>query len=36
VTTLEALHDQLGIKLTSTRAVVSVIVIDHIDRPTEN
>jgi uncharacterized protein (TIGR03435 family) len=35
-TLLEALQDQLGIKLTSTRANISVVVVDHIDRPTEN
>ena len=28
--------DQLGIKLKSTRALVSVLVIDHVERPSEN
>jgi uncharacterized protein (TIGR03435 family) len=37
VTTLEeALRDQLGIKLVRQKAPVEVLVIDHIDRPTEN
>lgn len=31
-----ALQEQLGLKLESTKAPVDVIVIDHIDRPTEN
>ncbi len=35
-TLLEALGDQLGIKLKPTRATLSLPVIDHIDRPTEN
>jgi uncharacterized protein (TIGR03435 family) len=35
-TVLEAVRDQLGIKLKSTRAVVSVLVIDHVERPSEN
>lgn len=35
-TALEAMRDQLGIKLKATRAVVSEIVVDHIDRPTAN
>jgi uncharacterized protein (TIGR03435 family) len=29
-----ALEEQLGLKLVSDRAVVSVLVIDHIERPT--
>lgn len=33
---LEAVQEQLGIKLKPTRAVVSVIVLDHIERPTAN
>ncbi len=32
----EALRDQLGIKLQSTKASVSVLVIDHVERPSEN
>jgi uncharacterized protein (TIGR03435 family) len=35
-TVLEAVQEQLGIKLKPTRAMVSVIVADHIERPTEN
>jgi uncharacterized protein (TIGR03435 family) len=35
-TVLEAVRDQLGIKLKSTRAVVSVPIVDHVERPTEN
>jgi uncharacterized protein (TIGR03435 family) len=35
-TVLEAVREQLGIKLKPTRAMVSVIVADHIERPTEN
>lgn len=31
-----ALEEQLGLKLESTKAPVDVIVIDHIERPTEN
>jgi uncharacterized protein (TIGR03435 family) len=31
-----AVQEQLGLKLESTRAPVDVIVIDHIERPTEN
>lgn len=33
---LEALNDQLGLKLEATRAEISVLVIDHIERPSEN
>jgi uncharacterized protein (TIGR03435 family) len=33
---LEAVSDQLGIKLKAARAVVSVLVVDHVDRPGEN
>ena len=35
-TVLEVVRDQLGIKLKSTRAVVSVPVVDHVERPSEN
>jgi uncharacterized protein (TIGR03435 family) len=35
-TLLEAVHDQLGIKLRPARAVVSVLVVDHVERPSEN
>jgi uncharacterized protein (TIGR03435 family) len=35
-TVLEAVRDQLGIKLKSTRAVVSVPIVDHVERPSEN
>ncbi len=31
-----ALEEQLGLKLVSDRAAVSVLVIDHIERPTAN
>jgi uncharacterized protein (TIGR03435 family) len=32
----EALKEQLGLKLESTRAPVDVLVIDHVERPSEN
>jgi uncharacterized protein (TIGR03435 family) len=35
-TLLEAIQDQWGIKLKATRAVVSVLVVDHVERPSEN
>lgn len=35
-TFLEALHDQLGLKLESTRGPLQVLVIDHVERPSEN
>jgi len=35
-TMLEALSDQLGVKLKPARAVVSLIVVDHVERPGEN
>ena len=31
-----ALQEQLGLKLESTRGAVEIIVIDHIERPSEN
>ncbi len=33
---LEALKDQLGLKLRPTKAPVRILVIDHVERPTEN
>jgi bla regulator protein blaR1 len=35
-TFLQALHDQLGLKLESTKAPLRVLVIDHVERPSEN
>jgi uncharacterized protein (TIGR03435 family) len=35
-TMLEAIRDQLGIKLEPTRAVVPILVIDKVERPSEN
>jgi uncharacterized protein (TIGR03435 family) len=35
-TLFEAVGDQLGIKLKPVRAVVSVLVVDHVERPTDN
>lgn len=35
-TFLEALKEQLGLKLTRTKAPVSVLVVDHIELPSEN
>jgi uncharacterized protein (TIGR03435 family) len=35
-TFLEALKDQLGLKLESARAAIDVLVVDHVERPTEN
>lgn len=31
-----ALHEQLGLKLESTKAPVDILVIDHVEKPTEN
>jgi bla regulator protein blaR1 len=36
VTFLEAVREQLGLRLTSTKAAVQTLVIDHIERPSEN
>jgi uncharacterized protein (TIGR03435 family) len=36
VTFMEAVREQLGLKLESTRAPVQTLVIDHIERPSEN
>ena len=33
---IEALHDQLGMKLTPRRAVLQRLVIDHVERPSAN
>jgi len=35
-TFLQALHDQLGLKLQSTKGPLRTIVIDHVERPSEN
>jgi uncharacterized protein (TIGR03435 family) len=35
-TFLEALHEQLGMKIVSTRAPLEFLVIDHVERPSEN
>lgn len=35
-TTLQALRDQLGLKLESTRGPVRILVIDRVERPSEN
>jgi bla regulator protein BlaR1 len=35
-TFLQALHDQLGLKLKSTKGPIRTLVIDHIERPSEN
>jgi uncharacterized protein (TIGR03435 family) len=35
-TFLEALQEQLGLKLKSARGPVDVLVIDHVEHPTEN
>ena len=35
-TILEAMHDQLGLKLKSARDTIPVLIVDHIDRPSEN
>ena len=32
--TVDAMQDQLGLKLTSVRGPVDVLVIDHVERPT--
>lgn len=35
-TFLEAVKEQLGLKLESTKAPLYVLVIDHVERPSEN
>jgi bla regulator protein blaR1 len=35
-TFLQALKDQLGMKLKSTKAPIDVLVVDHVERPSEN
>jgi uncharacterized protein (TIGR03435 family) len=35
-TFLEALQDQLGLKIEATRAILDVPVIDHVEKPSEN
>jgi uncharacterized protein (TIGR03435 family) len=35
-TLLQALAEQLGLKLKSTTATVAVLVVDHIERPSPN
>jgi uncharacterized protein (TIGR03435 family) len=35
-TFMEAVRDQLGLKLESTRAPVQMLVIDRVERPSEN
>jgi len=32
----EALKEQLGMKLEATRATIPVLVIDHVERPSQN
>lgn len=36
VTFMDAVRDQLGLKLESTKAPVQILMIDHIERPSEN
>ena len=33
---IEAIQDQLGLKLQSTKDAVEILVIDHVERPSEN
>ncbi|HEV8146592.1 MAG TPA: TIGR03435 family protein [Bryobacteraceae bacterium] len=35
-TFLQALHDQLGLKLEATNGRVQILVVDHVERPSEN
>jgi bla regulator protein BlaR1 len=35
-TFLQAVRDQLGLRLVSTKAPVRMLVVDHVDRPSEN
>jgi bla regulator protein blaR1 len=36
ITFMEAVRDQLGLKLNSTKAPMQMLIIDHIERPSEN
>ena len=36
VTFVDAVREQLGLKLQSTKAPLRILVIDHIERPSEN
>jgi bla regulator protein blaR1 len=36
VTFMDAVREQLGLKLQSTKAPLRILVIDHIERPSEN
>ena len=36
ITFMDAVHEQLGLKLESTKAPVPMLVIDHIERPSQN
>jgi uncharacterized protein (TIGR03435 family) len=36
ITFIDAVREQLGLKLEPTKAPVQMLVIDHIDRPTDN
>ena len=35
-TVMEAMQDQLGLRFKPTKAVIPILVIDHIERPSEN
>jgi len=35
-TFLEALQEQLGLKLEATKAPLRILVVDHVDRPSQN
>ena len=36
ITFMDAVREQLGLKLEPTRAPVQVLVVDHIERPSDN